>query len=60
MLKETFTGFNVYDKKADEKTDDEQPDTTDMLDLESEESAKQKNQKGQGLKTKNTDTKSNA
>ena len=52
MLKETFTGFNVYDKKADEKTDDEQPDTTDMLDLESEESAEQKNQKGQGLKTK--------
>ena len=34
-----------------DKTDDKQPDTTDMLDLESEESAEQRrNQEGQGLK----------
>ena len=37
-------------KSKDKKTD-EQPDTTDMPELESEESAKQeKNQRGQGLK----------
>ena len=34
-----------------DKTDDKQPDTTDMPDLESEESAEQRrNQEGQGLK----------
>ena len=37
--------------ETDGEIDDEQPDTTDMLDLESEESVKQtKNKKGQGLK----------
>ena len=34
----------------DDEADDEQPDTTDMPDLESEESAEQRNQEGQGLK----------
>ena len=46
-------GFQV-EKDADEEKDgetDEQPDTTDMSELESEESSKQKrNQQGQGLK----------
>ena len=40
------------DEKADRKADEEQPDTTDMPELESEESAEQRrNKKGQGLKT---------
>ena len=53
MLGEVFTSFNLYDKKADKKADDEQPDTTDMPDLESEESAEQRrNQRGRGLKIK--------
>ena len=34
----------------DDEADDEQPDTTDMPDFESEESAEQRNQEGQGLK----------
>ena len=33
------------DDKADDKANDEQPDTTDMLDLESEESAEQRRNK---------------
>ena len=38
-------------QKADDKADNQQPDTTDMPDLESEESAEQRRkQKGQGLK----------
>ena len=37
--------------KTEDETDDEQPDTTDMSDLESEESAEQRrNQGGKGLK----------
>ena len=65
MLKEIFIGYEADEKtdekaddeadnkadKADEKGNEEQPDTTDMPDLESEESAKQRrNRKGQGLK----------
>ena len=39
------------DEKADEKAGQEQPDTTDMPELESEESAEQRrNQEGQRLK----------
>ena len=39
------------DEKTDHKKDDEQPDTIDMLDLESEEFDEQRRkQKGQGLK----------
>ena len=38
------------DEEAHDRTDDEQPDTTDMPNLENEESAEQRNQKGQGLK----------
>ena len=37
------------DEEAHDRTDDEQPDTTDMPNLESEESTEQRNQKGQGL-----------
>ena len=37
------------DEEAHDRTDDEQPDTTDMPNLESEESAEQSHQKGQGL-----------
>ena len=37
------------DEEAQDRTDDEQPDTTDMPNLESEESTEQRNQKGQGL-----------
>ena len=65
LLKEIFIGYEADEKtdekaddeadnkadKADEKGNEEQPDTTDMPDLESEESAKQRrNRKGQGLK----------
>ena len=58
QLKETFvsrvTDDKIYDKtynKSDYETDEQQPDTTDMPDLESEESAEQrKNERGQGLK----------
>ena len=57
QLKEIFEGPKA-DDKADDKTDgymgyktDEKPDTTDMSELESEESAEQKqNQPGKGLK----------
>ena len=44
---------NGTDDKKDDKTDnkiDEEPVTTDMPDLESEQSAEQRNQEGQGLK----------
>ena len=37
------------DEEAHDRTDDEQPDTTDMPNLGNEESAEQRNQKGQGL-----------
>ena len=37
------------DEEAHDRTDDEQPDTTDMPNLESEESTEQRNKKGQGL-----------
>ena len=44
--------FNYLEEMFNEpKTDDEQPDTTDMPELESEESAVQRrNQQGKGLK----------
>ena len=46
LLKEIFV-----QSKADDKADEEQPDTTDMPDLESQKSAEQrKNKKGQVLK----------
>ena len=51
MLKEAFLGCNdETDEKIDEKTDDEQPVTTDMPDLKSEESAEQRIKKGKELK----------
>ena len=37
-------------KLETQESDDEQPDTTDMLDLESEESAAQEEQSARGLK----------
>ena len=43
-LEEIFMEPKIGDKAhetADEKADEEQPETTDMLDLESEESAEQ-------------------
>ena len=47
MLKEAFFGCSdEIDQKIYEKTDDEQPVTTDMPDLESEESAEQRTKKG--------------
>ena len=58
QLEEVFRGSET-DDKADDKTDNEsandqpdneQPDTTDMPELESEESAEQRKTKGQGLK----------
>ena len=50
LLKEIFVQPKA-DDKADDKADEEQPDTTDMPDLESQESAEQrKNKKGQVLK----------
>ena len=43
--------WNATDEKTDDQKDDEQPDTTDMLELESEESAAQRrNQQGKDLK----------
>ena len=45
--------------KSKDKTTDEQPDTTDMPELESEESAKQE-KKSKRTRIKNTYTKSNA
>ena len=48
--------ITLSDTKKDDKTDEadgEQPDTTDMPNLESEESAKpRRSQQGQGLKTR--------
>ena len=44
QLEEIFMEPKIGDKAreaADEKADEEQPETTDMLDLESEESAEQ-------------------
>ena len=46
MLKESFVGSKAYDdetaNETDDETDDDQPGTTDMPDLESEESAEQR------------------
>ena len=58
MAGEIFTGINNFVEKNDEgsletfkKESDEQPDTTDMPNLESENSAAQRrNQRGKGLK----------
>ena len=58
MADEIFTGINNFVEKNDEgsletfkKESDEQPDTTDMPNLESENSAAQRrNQRGKGLK----------
>ena len=58
MLQEIFINPEIddgtddeTDDETDNETDDnEQPDTTDMPDLESEKSAEQENQEGQGLK----------
>ena len=50
LLKEIFVQPKA-DDKADDKADEEQPDTTDMPDLESQKSAEQrKKKKGQVLK----------
>ena len=50
-MKEGFFGCNDdTDEKIDGKTDDEQPVTTDIPDLESEESAEQGTKKGKELK----------
>ena len=46
QLKEIFVELKTYNE-ADDKTDNEQRDTTDMPDLESEKSAEQR---GQGIK----------
>ena len=50
MLKEIFVGSKVYDDETAnetvDETDDDQPGTTDMPDLESEESAEQRYWKG--------------
>ena len=46
ILKEIFVGSKVYDDETAnetvDETDDDQPGTTDMPDLESEESAEQR------------------
>ena len=54
-MRETLAGRKIYAysyESADDETDDnEQPDTTDMPDLASEESVEQiRNQEGQGEK----------
>ena len=59
QLKEIFVRPKADDKTDDEtndETDDEQLGTTNMLDLECEESAEQrKSQRGQGLKIQTPD-----
>ena len=50
MLKEVFVGYKAHSdetaNETDDETDDDQPGTTDMPDLESEESAEQRYWKG--------------
>ena len=51
QLREIFVRSKTDDETDSDETDDEKPHTTDMPDLEREESAKQrKNIKGKGLK----------
>ena len=55
QLREILNGPKVcgysYESTDDETDDNEQPDTTDMFDVESEKSPEQRrNQEGQGLK----------
>ena len=56
------TDDKIYDKtydKTDYETDEQQPDTTDMPDLEQEKSAEQ-NEKSKRTRTKYINTRSNA
>ena len=50
VLKNSLEQNNRTNDKANDKADDEQPDTTDVSDIEGEESAEQKTQKGKWLK----------